>query len=419
MRQVRSDTNPIPIRSPHMNSHLLSTSFAAMLALTLSACSGSGSTTPVSPPPPPPPPSNSAPVVDAGADQSVAEDETVQLSPTVSDADNDTLTYSWSRISGPYMQFSDSMIEAPSFIAPDVASPQDIVFELSVSDGTETVTDSITVSVSPVPESQLVSTLFNGALTAADYWAEDPMILSAGMGFDNIIAIPDITESAVRDAGGAWVGSVQCTNGDNITLTTATPQEGTANVIKGHSAFDDGLPIVFSWPVALETADVSDFQFTLNTGEIVFPNAITLLPNWELSERNVIVAFGDFGNRGLLDESDAVFPVRIDIVEDATPLTLVGPGAQEVSAVGLHWTTDRSAYDTGPVLVGAKLNAIGNAPLGEGGIPVLMLNSGIFPNDEFALYGNDADYRLRVLTTGGFSPDGVRALTPDLSLIHI
>ena len=145
-----------------MNSHLLSTSFAAMLTLTLSACSGSGSTTPVSPPPPPPP-SNSAPVVDAGADQSVAEDEMVQLSPTVSDADNDALTYSWSRISGPYMQFSDNMIEAPNFIAPDVASPQDILFELSVSDGTETVTDSITISVSPVPENQLVSTTFNGA----------------------------------------------------------------------------------------------------------------------------------------------------------------------------------------------------------------------------------------------------------------
>ena len=147
----------------------------------------------------------------------------VQLSPTVSDTNNDTLTYSWSRISGPYMQFSDSMIEAPSFIAPDVASPQDIVFELSVSDGTETVTDSITVTVSPVPESQLVSTTFNGALTAADYWAEDPMILSAGMGFDNIIAIPEITESAVRDAGGSWFGPVLCTNGEEVTLTTATP----------------------------------------------------------------------------------------------------------------------------------------------------------------------------------------------------
>ena len=343
-----SDTNPTRIRVPHMNSHLLSTSLAALLTLTLSACGGddSGSTTPVSPP------SNSAPVVDAGADQSVAEDEMVQLSPTVSDTDNDALTYSWSRISGPYMQFSNSMTEAPSFIAPDVASPQDIVLEVSVSDGTETVTDRITVSVSPAPENPLVSTTFNGALMAADYWAEDPMILSAGMGFDNIIAIPEITESAVRDAGGSWF-SAACTNGDVETLTTATPQAGTESVSKGHSSFDDGLPIVFSWPVALETADVSDFQFTLNTGEIVFPNAVTLLPNWELNERNVIVAFGDFGNRGLRSEADAVFPLRLDIVEDATPLTLVGPGAQEVSAVGLDWTTDRSAYDTGPVLVGA------------------------------------------------------------------
>jgi hypothetical protein len=31
---------------------------------------------------------------------------------------------------------------------------------------------------------------------------------------------------------------------------------------------------------------------------------------------------------------------------------------------------------------------------------------GFLPNDEFALYG-DADFRLRVLTTGGFSLDGV------------
>ena len=404
-----SDTNPTRIRAPHMNSHLLSTSLAALLTLTLPACGGddSGSTTPVSPP------TNSAPVVDAGADQSVAEDVMVQLSPTVSDTDNDALTFSWSRISGPYMQFSDSMTVAPSFIAPDVASPQDIVLELSVSDGTETVMDRITVSVSPAPENPLVSTIFNGALMAADYWAENPMILSAGMGFDNIIAIPEVTESAVRDAGGSWFGPIACTNGDEVTLTTATPQAGTENVSKGHSSFDDGLPIVFSWPVALETADVSDFQFTLNTGEIVFPNAITLLPNWELNERNVIVAFGDFGNRGLRSEADAVFPARLDIVADATPLTLVGPGAQEVSAVGLHWTTDRSAYDTGPVLVGAKLNAVGNAPLGEGGVPVLVQNSGIFPNDEFALYGGDADYRLRVLTTGGFSPDGLRSLTPD------
>ena len=38
---------------------------------------------------------------------------------------------------------------------------------------------------------------------------------------------------------------------------------------------------------------------------------------------------------------------------------------------------------------------------------------GYLPNDEFALYG-DADFRLRVLTTGGFSPDGVTGLEPDM-----
>ena len=33
------------------------------------------------------------------------------------------------------------------------------------------------------------------------------------------------------------------------------------------------------------------------------------------------------------------------------------------------------------------------------------------PNDELLLYG-EADYRLRVLTSGGFSPDGVRGVLP-------
>ena len=70
------------------------------------------------------------------------------------------------------------------------------------------------------------------------------------------------------------------------------------------------------------------------------------------------------------------------------------------------------AYDAGPVLVGAKLNHIGAEPIGEGGV-TLIANAGSLPNDEFALYGG-GDFRLRVLTTGGFSPDGVTSLQPDM-----
>ena len=38
------------------------------------------------------------------------------------------------------------------------------------------------------------------------------------------------------------------------------------------------------------------------------------------------------------------------------------------NAVGLTWETDTTPYQSGPVLVGAKLNAVGEVPPGEGGV---------------------------------------------------
>lgn len=34
-------------------------------------------------------------------------------------------------------------------------------------------------------------------------------------------------------------------------------------------------------------------------------------------------------------EDDVIFPIKLEIVTDKTPLTLVGPNAQEFNAVGL------------------------------------------------------------------------------------
>jgi hypothetical protein len=101
--------------------------------------------------------------------------------------------------------------------------------------------------------------------------------------------------------------------------------------------------IVFSWPVATETIDVTDFRYTLSNGEIGVLTGITMFPNWELNERNVVVVYGEFANRGLSSEEDTIFPVKLEIVGDETPLILVGPGGQEVSAVGLTWETDRKS----------------------------------------------------------------------------
>lgn len=257
--------------------------------------------------------------------------------------------------------------------------------------------------------------LTNGRLEGADYWRDEPLILSAGMGFDNIIGLPDVTEETVRAAGGSWYGNLKCTNGRASAAnlrTSAAAAGGIGRAYKGYADYDDGLPVVFSWPVATETVDPTDFRFTLNTGEVVFGHAAGMYPNWEDNERNTVVLFGDFGNRKKSNEPGAVFPVKLEIVADSTPLLLVGPGGKEVSAVGLTWTTDKSPYDAGPVLVGAKLNHIDRRAVGEGGV-FMLERSGVMPNDELALY-KEGDFRLRVLTSGGFSPDGVTGLRPNM-----
>ncbi|HAA11115.1 MAG TPA: phospholipase [Cytophagales bacterium] len=170
--------------------------------------------------------------------------------------------------------------------------------------------------------------------------------------------------------------------------------------------------MVFSWPVISSTAHPEDFQITLNTGEVVFAQFAGMIPNFEYNERNCVVLFGELCNRLPSTDPNTRFPVRMEIVDDGTPLMLVGPGGQVVSAVGLSWETSVSPYDEnqGPRLVGAKLNYVGDFPPGEGQAGS-NFGGPMFPNDEFALYGG-GDFRLRMLTSGGFSPDGIRRVQP-------
>ena len=133
----------------------------------------------------------------------------------------------------------------------------------------------------------------DGRLEAADYWDDKPAILSAGLGFDNIIGLPELTRETVRGAGGSWYGGLTCASGkdpDPSARTSAATVDTISRGYRGYADYDDGLPIVFSWPVATETADPTDFKFTLNTGEVVFPHAAGLNPNWEHNERNTVVA---------------------------------------------------------------------------------------------------------------------------------
>ncbi|MGB5740215.1 MAG: hypothetical protein WBM54_12750, partial [Woeseia sp.] len=108
--------------------------FVLVLTLLLAACGsgggggstggGSGST-------------NFAPVVDAGSDQTVLEQSSVQLRGTATDANaGDTLSYSWVQTGGRVVTLSNANQLAASFVAPEVEpnAPETLTFELTVTD---------------------------------------------------------------------------------------------------------------------------------------------------------------------------------------------------------------------------------------------------------------------------------------------
>ena len=260
--------------------------------------------------------------------------------------------------------------------------------------------------------------MYDGSLVAADYWTEEPQILSAGLGFDGIIGSTADDQQTTVDAGGAWDAVMQCskdggpTDADRSSLVPSSSLALVSLIEEGKDPeYVDGTPVVFSWPVRTDTLRPSQFRWTLNTGEVVGTDAITMTPNFELNERNTVVMFTELGNRGLPGEPDARYPVRLDIVpaSDGTELMLAGPEG-DVSATGLTKDTDKSPYASGPTLVAAKLNRIDNPPQGEG--PVAQNGTASMPNDERTLFGDRGDFRLRMLTTGGFSPDGIRGVLP-------
>ena len=274
----------------------------------------------------------------------------------------------------------------------------------------------------PTPTSQL---LRKDVLINADRWDKRPRMMAAGLGFTGIVGVDGLTtdnlagsEALVRAAGGAW-NRVQCAAGQAPALAAYTSASTPMQVA---SAFGfpiddaDGLPVEFSWPVRPSRLDATDFQVTLNTGEIVTPRLASIFPNSEYNERSVAVLFGAFGNRLPPTDPAARYPVRTAVVRDATPLQLVGPGGRFTSAVGLSAKSSGTPYAdpdvppdkrSGPRLVAAKLSRMSTR-----GEQAPQPFSATLPNDGETLYGKQAKYRLRVYTTGGFSPDGVRAVLP-------
>ena len=97
-------------------------------------------------------PENHPPTVDAGPDLSVPEGAIISLNGTATDMDGDTLTYRWSHGPTLAVSFDDPASPSASFRAPQVNVTTTATLTLAVSDGNATVSDSLVLTISDVPE---------------------------------------------------------------------------------------------------------------------------------------------------------------------------------------------------------------------------------------------------------------------------
>lgn len=259
----------------------------------------------------------------------------------------------------------------------------------------------------------------------ADIWARKPEMMAAGLGFTNIVGVPNLSTSDVplsktlaRLAGGTW-NNVRCTNGQTPPLssyTSASTPSGVRSLYGEDVYYSDGLPVEFSWPILPSTLDADDFKVNLNNGTSVTPQVTSIWPNFEYNERSVAVLFGHFGNRIPASQPGAIYPTSVEVVRGSSVLKLVGPGRRIVSAVGFSAKTPGSPYEDanvpparrgGPTLAAAKLSMM--SAVGNTGPLIFRQN---LPNDGISLYGKQARFRLRMYTSGGMTPNGVTPLLP-------
>lgn len=257
------------------------------------------------------------------------------------------------------------------------------------------------------------ASLNTSILLSSDLFDQEGEILTANYGFDGYMGIPgmDGTDAASQqiafDNNVAWNNLGELSTTTQRAYTSAVSTDTVQSIYGIYLEKNDNIPIVFAWPILPTTLNPTDFQVTLNTGEVITPAIASLLPNSEYNERQTVVITGNFGNRLTPGTEGAIYPVSVGTVLDSTPLEMVGPNGP-VSAVGITIDSlNPYVAGNGPKIVTAKLDRFSD--LGEGAPLWLATNQNNSGED---LYRDQAQFRLRIYTSAGFSPDGIASLLP-------
>lgn len=247
----------------------------------------------------------------------------------------------------------------------------------------------------------------------SNLYSNEPKIISAG-GFSFLQAGMILNKKNIEDTEGNWNDLLDPNTDIFRAITTSGDPRGYYSSVFPTTAIKfDNIPICFSFPILPSSVDPSQFLILLNNGLYVKPIEFTFSPNTKFNEKQCIVVCGYFNNK-ITTGPNAIYPVSLEIVEASNGKRMMAVGPN-----GLYDMTNKTVNCSNPytdpleiasvILTKYNLPGIFNY-LGDIGCGVNKIED---INSPYKLYGSDAEYRIRIFTKGGYSPDGITSMFPD------
>lgn len=307
---------------------------------------------------------NQAPTANAGADATVAPNTTITASGTANDPDGDPLTIQWTQISGPNVTLSNPNSLTPSFTSPiQINQARDIVLQLSVSDGSAPVTDTVTFTVPAGPNTPPVvdagadqsvpggvQVTLNGTSTDVDgdplthFWQQTggPSVTIIGP----LTLNPTFTAPAPTGANQVLTfvlrsndGTITASDTVEVTVLANTPptvDAGADQIVAG------GSSVTLTGTANDIDGDALTYQWTQTSGPAVsLVGATTLSPSFTAPPRapgQQVLTFSLVANDGT--QSSAADTINVTIPANNPPVADAG-GVQNVAG-GATVTLDGS-----------------------------------------------------------------------------
>ena len=213
------------------------------------------------------------PTANAGSNQNVNRGAIVTLDGTGStDPNGDTLNYSWVHTSGPSVSLSSATVAQPTFTPTSLGT---IVFTLTVSDGTLSDTDTVSITIlnqPPTANAGPDKTFAPGSTVTLSGSGTDPDGDTLEYTWEQTSGTPETPTVNIDDLKSARTTFTAPADPTELVFTFTVDDRTDTDT--------DTITITIAKPVARNIKEMSD---TLISAQITAPNEITMTYNEELS----------------------------------------------------------------------------------------------------------------------------------------